>query len=234
MRVDPDALSSSLRRLAGRGTDASVLSALEATVRACVDLFDVTGSGLMIADELHMLRYVAASNEGGRILETAEAEHGQGPCTDAYVNNQPTSTADITADGRYTKVAPVVAPLGVRAVLGVPVRLGGVPLGSLDVYVDEAHDWDESERRALVTYSDVIEATLSAALAAAQAGELAAQLQYALDHRIIIERAVGFLMARDGVDPVIAFNRLRSSARGTRRKIGDIAEELLATSNLPS
>ena len=38
----------------------------------------------------------------------------------------------------------------------------------------------------------------AAAVAAQNAGELAAQLQYALDYRVIIERGVGYLMARDG------------------------------------
>jgi hypothetical protein len=123
-----------------------------------------------------------------------------------------------------------VVPDGVRAVLGVPLRLGGVPLGSLDVYLDAPHAWDESEQRALVRYSDVIESTLAAAFSADRAGALAAQLQYALDYRVVIERAVGFLMASNGVDAVAAFNRLGTAARNTRRKIGDVSEEVLAES----
>ena len=74
---------------------------------------------------------------------------------------------------------------------------------------------------------------LTAALRAHTAGELAAQLQYALDYRVTIERGVGYLMARDGVDVLTAFNRLRRAARGSRRKIGDVAEELLTTGELP-
>ena len=49
-------------------------------------------------------------------------------------------------------------------------------------------------------------------------GELAAQLQYALDYRVIIERGVGYLMARDGLDSMTAFNRLRRAARDTQAK----------------
>jgi AmiR/NasT family two-component response regulator len=41
-------------------------------------------------------------------------------------------------------------------------------------------------------------------------------------------------MARDSVDPVTAFNRLRRAARGSQRKIGDVATELLTTGRLPS
>jgi GAF domain-containing protein len=232
-RIDPDALAASLRRLAKSGDDASVLPALNATVEACVDLFRVTGSGMMLADEQNVLRYVASTDGPGRKLELVEAGYGQGPCTDTFVNNRPIFTADLMTDGRWPDTAAAVVPDGVRAVLGVPLRLGGVPLGSLDVYIDRPHQWDESEQNALVRYSDVIESTLAAALAAERAGTLAAQLQYALDYRVVIERAVGFLMASNGVDAVAAFNRLRTAARNTRRKIGDVSEELLATGRLP-
>ena len=44
--------------------------------------------------------------------------------------------------------------------------------------------------------------TLTAALQAHAAGELAGQLQYALDYRVLIERAVGYLMAQSDVDSV--------------------------------
>ena len=71
-------------------------------------------------------------------------------------------------------------------------------------------------------------------MAAQNAGELAAQLQYALDYRVIIERGVGYLMARDGIDSMTAFNRLRRSARDTQSKIGDVAQRLVSTGQLPT
>lgn len=79
----------------------------------------------------------------------------------------------------------------------------------------------------LQRYSEVVATTLAAALSAHRASELAGQLQYALDHRVLIERGVGYLMARDGVDAVIAFNRLRRAARNSQRRIGSVAEDLL-------
>ena len=63
---------------------------------------------------------------------------------------------------------------------------------------------------------------------------LAGQLQYALDYRVVIERGVGYLMARDDVDAVTAFNRLRRAARNTQSKIGEVAIQLLETGRLPT
>lgn len=234
MAVDSEKLSASLRRLVGDPGDREVLIALREVNLACVDLFGVTGSGIMIADEQDITRYVSASDDTGRFLEEAESRTGQGVCTQAFVDNRVVDSRDICADPRWPELAEVITGHGIHALLGVPVRLGGIPVGTLDVFRDSPHDWDPSERRALARYSDVVGTTLTAALRAQTAGELADQLQYALDYRVIIERAVGFLMAQQGIDPVIAFNRLRRVARTRRTKIGEIAEELLATGRLPT
>ncbi len=74
---------------------------------------------------------------------------------------------------------------------------------------------------------------LAAAVSAEQSGELAAQLTHALQHRAPIERGVGYLMARDGIGQVEAFDRLRTAARRNRRRIGEVAAELLRTGRLP-
>jgi GAF domain-containing protein len=235
MAIDPDALSASLRRLATLGKPgAGVVEALRHVTEACVDLFGVTGSGIMMADEQNIPRYVAASDSPGRIMEVAESDTGQGPCTEAFVNNTVVASSDVTAEARWPDLASALRPHPVRAVLGLPVRLGGVTVGTLDVFYDHPHVWQDDECQALARYRDLVESTLATAVAAHNAGELAAQLQYALDYRVIIERGVGYLMARDQVDSLTAFNRLRRAARDTQSKIGDIAQRLLSTGRLPT
>lgn len=235
MNIDDAALAESLRRLThSREDNGSVVSALEAVLQACVDLFDVGGAGLLVADEQDMLRYVAATSGPGRLLEKTEAEAGEGPCTEAFVTAQVVTSHDVTAEAeRWPVLARAMADQPVRAVLGTPVRLGGVPVGTLDVYQEHAHEWDDSEVAALARYAEVISTTLTAALQAHTAGELARQLQYALDYRVVIERAVGFLMAKQSADPVAAFNALRQAARSRRTKIGLVAEHVLDNGSLP-
>ena len=45
---------------------------------------------------------------------------------------------------------------------------------------------------------------------------MAEQLQYALDYRVVIERAVGYLMGAHGLTATTAFNALRKQARDSR------------------
>jgi hypothetical protein len=41
-------------------------------------------------------------------------------------------------------------------------------------------------------------------------------------------------LARDQVDSMIAFDRLRRAARDTQSKIGDVAQRLVSTGRLPN
>jgi AmiR/NasT family two-component response regulator len=73
----------------------------------------------------------------------------------------------------------------------------------------------------------VIEDLIGSALIAQQRGQLVDQLQHALDNRVVIERAIGYLMARDQLDAVDAFDRLRRQARSERRKVIELASDLV-------
>ncbi len=236
MNIDAAALAESLRALAttGQGHD-GIVGALEQVLDACVDLFGVDGAGILSADEQDVLRFVAASDGPGRLLEQTEAEAGQGPCTEAFVSGAVITSTDVTAEhDRWPVLASAMAGQPVRAVLGTPVRIGGVTVGTLDVYRESPHEWDDSEVAALARYAEVIATTMTAAVQAHTAGELARQLQYALDYRVVIERAVGYLMAKEELDPVEAFNALRTAARSRRTKIGEVAEHVLGTGGLPA
>ena len=238
MTVDPQALGASLRRLMTREQRSSgqhgLAPALQDIVDACVDLFEVTGSGIMLADETDALQYVVATDGQGRLLEVVEGRTMEGPCTDAFVYKTPITVPDVRGDARWPQFRAALADQPeIRAVLGVPVNLGGVSVGTIDVFMDQPHEWTDAEAEALTRYSAVVQATLTSALAAHTAGEQAAHLQYALDYRVVIERAVGYLMASERTDAVTAFNRLRTVARSSRSKIGEVAQELLDTGRLP-
>jgi GAF domain-containing protein len=113
-----------------------VVEALLHVTEACVHLFGVTGSGIMLADEQNVPRYAAASDGPGRMLEVVESDTGQGACTEAFVNNTVVASTDVTTEGRWPDLASALRPVGVRAVLGLPVHLGGVTVATLDVCYD--------------------------------------------------------------------------------------------------
>ena len=62
---------------------------------------------------------------------------------------------------------------------------------------------------------------------------MAEQLQYALDYRVVIERAVGYLMGAHGLTATTAFDLLRKQARDSRLRVADVAAEVLGGSTGP-
>jgi transcriptional regulator with GAF, ATPase, and Fis domain len=225
--IDPTRLAASLRRLEP-ATELGTAGALRQVVDACAELFQVTGSGLLVADQDNQMRAAAATDGQSRALEDVQAETGQGPCVDSFVNREIVTTHDLARESRWPASRDALVGHDVRAVLAVPVVLGGVTVGSLDVYMDQPYHWDESEKAALSRYSDVVEVMLNAALKTRHSSELADQLQYALDYRAVIERGIGFLMATYGLTAVDAFNLLNRTARDQRRDASDVAQELLS------
>ena len=190
-------------------------------------LFQADGAGIMLIDDERALGYVQPSDVGARRLEAAQRELGHGPCVDCLVHDHAIRTDDVIGDPRWPGLGELLEGAGVRAVLGVPVRMAGGAIGSLNVYRSTTSTWSDDEITAISAYAAVIEDLIGAALLARSNEQLAQQLQRALDNRVVIERAIGYQMATEGVDPVTAFDHLRRRARDQRRKLADLATEIV-------
>lgn len=224
--IDEEALRSSLQRLRRGSFEGDPAAVMKRAVDTVHDVFGYSGAGIMFITESGRLASVASSDETGRQLEEAQATVGQGPCYESYVYAHEIISRDLQTDSRWPALRDHLAP-DLRAVAGVPILLGGSPVGTLNVYRREPVEWDDSDIRALRAYSDLVAEIIGAALAAHRHSTVAQQLQYALDYRVVIERAVGYLMAAHKLDAVTAFDGLRKRARDSRRRVADVAEEVL-------
>ena len=156
------------------------------------------------------------------MLEALQEQFGEGPCVDAFLEDEPVLGEDVAADPRWPSVGPLAVGHGVRAVLGVPIDLREGPVGTLNVYATQPHRWDHADVAAIQAYTRVIASLLRSATRAHVSGKAASQLQHALDHRSLIEQAKGMLMERRGLDQQAAFELLRSRARSTRRRLDEV------------
>jgi GAF domain-containing protein len=228
MPIEPETLARALDSFGPVTTPEHHIGAvLPELLGAVCGVFGVAGAGLMLIDEQSGLRYVAATDEGAAVLEQVQEQAGTGPCVESFVNDTEIVVSDLAGDDRWPSITEPLVAAGIRSVLGVPTRLGGGPVGSLNVYGAVAREWDDSERDAIRSFNAVVETQISSAVALHHHGRVVEQLQYALDNRVTIERAIGMLMARHDVDAVAAFHRLRQNARSARRKVADVAREIV-------
>jgi GAF domain-containing protein len=227
--IDHGALERSLAELEQPdGSGVALEAAVERVVVGAAAIFAGSGVGLMlIAEDGLTLRYVASSDEVAHKLELAHEHAGEGPCVDAFVCDGEVRTGDLATELRWPSLREQLRDQPIRAVLGLPTRLG-TPVGTLNLYCERPRAWDASEVAALEAYNSLLEARLGHAVLARDHSKIVDQLQFALDSRVTIERAVGLLMGRDELDNMTAFHALRQEARSSRRRVLTVAEELLA------
>ncbi len=188
------------------------------------DVFELAGAGVSLADG-EAMRTVAAQSERAAAMGLIQQQSGVGPCVDSQRTARPVLVNDLADHPRkwreFTKVA---ATVGVVSVASIPIRLGGVGLGVLDLYHDSQHRW---------TIQEVRLADRLARMAASYAFELhrarrrATHLQRALDSRIVIEQAKGMLAERMGITIDAAFGRLRAHARDNNTPLRAVADAVV-------
>jgi GAF domain-containing protein len=202
--------------------------ALRRIVSATHELFAVDGAGLMLIDPDQLLRNVADSDERVDHLEELQIEHGEGPCVDAFEEKELIHAADLTAEARWPKFSPAAVERGLRAVLASPIPYNQTAIGVVVVFSTKVHPWSPEGELALVAFTDLAALTIANTMQSEQRGELATQLQRALDARVLIEQAKGALVARDGVTAKEAFEQMRRQARAERRRVVEVAGEIMS------
>jgi GAF domain-containing protein len=202
--------------------------ALQQVVDAAKALFKAEGAGLMLVGEGEVLRWVTATDARAQSLEAAQERLGEGPCVEAFHQHVVQQISDSATEQRWPDLARVLRHDGVHALLSVPVEVAQGTVGTLNLYLREPREWDHSEVNAAEIYGRLVGSLLGSALAAELQGQLIEQLQWALEHRILVEQAKGVLMGREGISADAAYQRIRSVARSSRRPVAEVARTVVA------
>ena len=228
-RIDIGALLKSIGSLQDLELQRTGLGpALQQVVDAAKALFKAEGAGLMLVGEGEVLRWVTATDARAQSLEAAQERLGEGPCVEAFHQHVVQQISDSATEQRWPELARVLRHDGVHALLSVPVEVAQGTVGTLNLYLREPREWDHSEVNAAEIYGRLVGSLLGSALAAELKGQLIEQLQWALEHRILVEQAKGVLMGREGISADAAYQRIRSVARSSRRPVAEVARTVVA------
>jgi GAF domain-containing protein len=229
MTVSADGLRQALDQLADlRTSPVTVEEALDRVVASADALFGVDGTALMLVDRDQVLRNLAASDRRAGLLEELQATHGEGPCIDAFDDKQPVAADDLGREDRWPAFSADAARRRLVAVLASPIPYSEQAVGVVAVFAGQPHPWTEAEREAIVAFTELVALLILNAMEASERGRLAAELQVALDSRVVIEQAKGVLVGRHGLTTRQAFERLRRQARDQRRPLSEVARAVVS------
>ncbi|PRY13590.1 GAF domain-containing protein [Kineococcus rhizosphaerae] len=204
-------------------------------VRHCADLLSASAVGLLVEDSDKDLQLLACTSSEVSVIELFQVRTQQGPCIEAYRTGSVVSVATAAElAATWPEFARQAAGVGVVAVHTVPVHSDGRTIGALNLFRDHEGAYSAVE-------SDVAHAMASFGAVGitqlehvAEGARVQAQLQEALDSRIVLEQAKGALAQRYRVHPDDAFRRLRAQARAERRRLRDVAQEIVDELDRPA
>ena len=214
--------------------DYDVIDVLTVLSHRCVEAIDVHAAGVMLASPGGELQFVASSSESMTVLELFQIQSNEGPCVDCFREGIAiTNHALSEADGRWPLFTPLALAQGFRAVDSLPMRLRGRTIGALNLF--RTHQGALSDDDVIVAQglADVATIAILQHRSTIDASTLNAQLNNALNSRVIIEQAKGMICQSTGCNMDEAFNRLRAHARNHNEGLTDLATRIVSKSTAP-
>nr|WP_240897616.1 GAF and ANTAR domain-containing protein [Kineococcus vitellinus] len=200
---------------------------LQRLVDECTRLLDVDAAGLLLAGRDGTLQVAAASSERVRALELLQVRGDDGPCLQAYSLAERVVAGELAeVQARWSGFAADMAAAGLRSVAAVPLRLREHRLGALGLFSGREHVPSGEDVDVAQAFADIATIAVLQQQAVHDSRTVSAQLQQALDSRIVIEQAKGVVAAQLGLDMAQAFTLIRDHARTQHLSLKHVATGL--------
>jgi GAF domain-containing protein len=212
--------------------DYDVVDLLQTLVDTCRDLLDASAAGIMLADSATgELAVVASTSEKSRLVEVMQLSSGFGPCVECFHTGTAVSVSDVDDLGdRWPGFREAVLEQGFRSVHGVPLRLRGRVIGTLNLFRALPGEMSAEDLSVAQGLADVATIGILQERTIREADIAKKQLQHALDSRVLIEQAKGVVAYQRDVDMDAAFGILRDYARNSHENLRDVAQKVVQRS----
>ena len=157
------------------------------------------GAGLTLIEQHRADTIVTTA---GFVAEVDAVQYGigEGPCISAARDGVTVMSGSLGGDARWPRFGGRVARMGVHSALSLPLIAGDEVVGAMNIYARAKHVFDERAAALGELFAVPAAVTVQNARVLEDARRLAGRLQSALDERMVVERAVGIVMSRSGVD----------------------------------
>lgn len=209
--------------------DADAPDLLTRVCTRSVELFAVRGIGVLFEDASASGPIIAASDEVIAGLEREEVTHEEGPCVAAWRQGERVDSGDPESDAaRWPSIAPLLQRHGIAAVSSFPMVHHDRSLGSFNIFRAAGEPLSEEQVATARTLSAAATILVLQTGLLQSSQQTIAQLETALQTRLVIEQAKGMLSQRHGLDMQAAFELLRRHARNHNLRLHEVATDVVA------
>jgi GAF domain-containing protein len=207
-------------------SDFDLADLLATLVDRCVELLEAAEVGILLLDARDRLQVMASSSERMHAIELLELQNEEGPCFDSIREGASIGVTPLDAASlqRWPIFGVAAADAGYVQVLALPMRLRDEVIGAVNVFCDHEGQLPQADLLVAQALADAATIGILQSRALEYSDQLVAQLQGALNTRVVIEQAKGMLAESQAIPIEAAFERLRSYARSNNLRLSDVAQ----------
>lgn len=200
--------------------------------QACVRELPVDGVAITLMTDADHQEPICASDQVASEIEELQFSLGEGPCLEAFGSGRPVLIPDLadTVDHRWPMFSTQIRRTMARALYVLPVQLGAIRLGVLDLYSRTPGPLQPKQLVRALRAADAALWTLLAAPAeeTPQIGGVFQLVSASPPHRAKVHQATGMVVAQADVSAAMALAMLRAHAFAHDRPIDEVARDVVA------
>ncbi|MEU9272444.1 ANTAR domain-containing protein [Streptomyces sp. NPDC048251] len=217
---------------ARRGTRIGVVDVCTAAVAA----LPVGGAGLSAMSRTAASHPLCSTDDISARLEELQLTLGEGPCVEAFARGSAVLTPDLLTvelQDHWAVFADAALEAGARAVFSLPLQMGAISPGVLDLYAEVPTVLDTEELADALAFADLatlllLDARIDATGAPTDGPVPDRGFEDLGAYRAEIDQASGMLTVQLGVGIDEAFVLLRAHAYARGRRLADVAADVVA------
>jgi hypothetical protein len=197
---------------------------------AAISASGVDGATIVVTLVAQLRETIYVSDPTASDIEDLAETLGEGPGVDACENG-PVLAADLASaesNSRWPAFAPAATDRGIRAAFGLPLQVGGIRLGALDLYRAEPGPLDRDQLADALILADAVCTLLLDVPASTDAGQAGKWFDQTGPHHPEVHQATGMMTVQLGVPAAVALIRLRAYAFANDRRLKDVAADVVA------
>ncbi|KQX08409.1 hypothetical protein ASC59_03640 [Leifsonia sp. Root1293] len=196
--------------------------------RPFLNALPVRGASIAVLADPFGKETICASDRLAARLDELQIDLGLGPCWDALSTRTPVFTSDIRrVDHRWPVLADAIGDERIGALFALPLYIGSLDIGAVDLYTEEPGTLTESEAKDAVALSTAAaRQVLLRALDAAQPGATY-DTEPGTHSRRLVHQATGMVIAQLGISATDALLVLRARAYADGRSVREVADDIV-------